>query len=230
MMLRPAKNHYKSNGVPVMFHGRPWNKDKVNASMKRAHNKSATEDIEFLCEDFVDMIDKDQWLILPCEEVQDLPGLYLSPPGGISQRNRHHRWIEDDTWSEVNQDTVPLAPMYVIHYGRGLDRILREILVSNLIYSPVQMTKTNLCHRLYCINLRIEDIPKLALLFPAVLSMPPKVALPLCLPMGWHLLPPHFCNITKAIADITNERTNQDSNEQKLHKLDGRVHVSEERR
>lgn len=71
-----------------MFHGQPWNQEELNTAMKRGPHKSANEHVEFLCEDFADMIDKDQWLILPFEEVKDLPGLRLSPPGVIPQQNR----------------------------------------------------------------------------------------------------------------------------------------------
>lgn len=229
-LLHPAKNllqHYKSNGVPVMFHGQPWNQEELNTAMKRGPHKSANEHVEFLCEDFADMIDKDQWLILPFEEVKDLPGLRLSPPGVIPQRNRRPRWIGDYTWSGVNQDTVPLAPMDAMQYGRALDRILREILVANPKYGPVKMIKTDLSDGFYRVNLRIEDIPKLALVFPSVDGMPPLVALPLCLPMGWKLSPPHFCAVTETIADITNARIKQDSKEQKLHKLDERANLIE---
>ena len=69
-------------------------------------------------------------------------------------------------WSEVNQDTVPLAPMDAMQYGKALDRIVREILVSNPKYGPVKLSKTDLSDGFYRVNLRIEDIPKLALVFP----------------------------------------------------------------
>jgi len=87
-MLHPAKHllqHYKSNGVLVMFHGKPWSEEQPDAAMKRGPHKSANEHVEFLGEDFADMIHKDQRLILPYEEVKDLPGLHLNPPGVIPQ-------------------------------------------------------------------------------------------------------------------------------------------------
>ena len=55
-----------------------------------------------------------------------------------------------------------------MQYRRALDRILREILVSSLKYGPIQMIKTDLSDGFYRVNLRIEDIPKLALAFPTV--------------------------------------------------------------
>lgn len=225
-MRHPAKHllqHYQSNGVPVMFHNTPWSKEKLDAAMERGPHKSANEHVEFLCEDFLDMIDKSQWIILPYDEVKNMKGLRLSPPGVIPQRNRRPRWIGDYTWSEVNQDTVPLAPMDAMQYGKALDRIIREILVSNPKYGPVQLIKTDLSDGFYRVNLRIEDIPKLALIFPDIPGRQRLVALPLCLPMGWKLSPPHFCAVTETIADITNARLGTVPKEQPFHKLDKRA-------
>lgn len=85
------------------------------------------------------MIDKSQWFILPYDDVKELKELRFIPPGVIPQKNwRPH------TWSEVNQDTVPLAPMDVMQYSKALDRIMQEILVSNPKYEPVKLSKTDL--------------------------------------------------------------------------------------
>ena len=225
-LLHPAKHllqHYKHNGVPVMFHNAPWSQEKLDAAMDRGPHKSANEHVEFLCEDFLDMIDKSQWLILPYHEVKDLKGQRLSPPGVIPQRNCHPRWIGDYTCSEVNQDTVPLATMDAMQYGRALDRILRKILVSNPKYGPVQLIRTDLSDGFYRVNLRIEDVPKLALIFPDIPGRQRMVALPLCLPMGWKLSPPHLCAATETIADITNARLKDASREQPFHTLDERA-------
>jgi len=103
-----------------MFHNNPWSQEKLDAAMERGPHKSANEHVEFLCEDFLDMIDKSQWIILPYDDVKELKGLRLSLPGVIPQRNRRPRWIGDYTLSEVNQDTVPLAPTDAMQYGKDI--------------------------------------------------------------------------------------------------------------
>ena len=79
---------------------------------------------EFLEEEFKDMIAKGQWMVLPFEVVKDMPGLGLSPPGVIPQRDRRPRWIVDFSWWKVKQETMPLAPKEVIQFGHALDCLL----------------------------------------------------------------------------------------------------------
>ena len=57
------------------------------------------------------MIAKGKWLLPPVHTVKDLPGLRLSPPVVIPQRDRHPRWIYNYSWWGVNDDTLPLAAM-----------------------------------------------------------------------------------------------------------------------
>ena len=121
--------HYQSNSVPVMFHNSSWSQEKLDAAMERDPHKSTSEHVEFLCKDFLNMIDKSQWILLPYDNVKELKGLRLSPPppGVMPQRNRRPWWIGNYMWSEVIQDTVPLAPMDAMQYRKALDRIVREI-------------------------------------------------------------------------------------------------------
>ena len=70
------------------------------------------------------MIQKQQWVILPFDAVKDLPGLRLSPPGCIPQRDRRPRWICDYTWSGVNPETQPIAALEAMQFGHALERIL----------------------------------------------------------------------------------------------------------
>ena len=61
--------------------------------MSRGAHKSCNEHIDFLNKEFIDMIKKGQWVILPAAMAMELEGLHLSPPGVVSQRNRRPRWI-----------------------------------------------------------------------------------------------------------------------------------------
>ena len=57
----------------------------INRALHWGPNKSCHEYVDFLNEEFPDMIEKGQWVVLPVMVVKDLPGLRLSPPGVIPQ-------------------------------------------------------------------------------------------------------------------------------------------------
>ena len=157
------------------------------------------------------MISKGQWLVLPYTAVKDLPGLRLSPPGVIPQRNRRPRWICDYSWWGVNADTLPLAAKESMQFGHALDRILREILLADPIHGPVHLIKIDISDGFYRIALNIDDIPKLGVVFPTLPGEEQLVAFPLVLPMGWTNSPPIFSTATETIADLANKRLNSNT-------------------
>jgi hypothetical protein len=57
----------------------------------------------------------------------------------------------------------------------------------------------------YPVWVRVRDIPKLGIAFPALAGERPLIAFPLCLPMGWTESPPYFCSATETVADLANE-------------------------
>ena len=138
--------------------------------------------------------------------VKDLPGLRLSPPGVVPQRNRRPRWICDYSWWGINADTLPLAAKESMQFGHALDRILREILLADPTHGPVYLIKIDISDGFYRIALNIDDIPKLGVVFPTLPGEEPLVAFPLVLPMGWSNSPPIFSTATETIADLANER------------------------
>ena len=90
-MKHPAKRllqNYKTRGVPVKFTTAPWPLDKIQHAIERGPHRSCLEHIEFLHEEFSDMINKSQWVVLPYSQVKHFPNLRLSPPGVIPQRGR----------------------------------------------------------------------------------------------------------------------------------------------
>lgn len=213
--------HYKHRGAPVKFSSAPWTRAQVNAAIKRGPHKSCNEYIDFLEEEFVDMIQKGQWVILPASVAKRLPGLRISPPGVVPQRGRRPRWICDYTWSGVNQDTLPLAALDAMQFGHALERILREILLANAAHGHVYMTKTDLSDGFYRVGVEPDDVPKLGVIFP---SRPGQeealVALPLVLPMGWKNSPPIFSTATETVADLANSRLSNSHYHPKRHHLD----------
>ena len=205
----PAKrllNLYKNRGAPIKFSTRPWTRRQIKRALNRGPHKSCFEHLDFLKEEFVDMISKGQWLVLPASAVMDLPGLRVSPPGVVPQRDRRPRWICDYSWWGVNDDTLPLAPMEAMQFGHALDRILREILLANPAFGPVRLMKVDISDGFYRIDLNVDDIPKLGVVFPTVDGEEPLIAFPLVLPMGWKNSPPIFCSATETIADLANAR------------------------
>ena len=196
----------KHRGAPVRFSTEPWSSERVNMALARGAHKSCHGHMDFLYEEFVDMIQKGQWLVLPSSAVQDWPGLRYSPPGVVEQRERRPRWIVDYSFWGINEETLPLAAVESMQFGLALDRILREILLANPEFGPVNLMKVDLSDGFYRIGLNIGDIPKLGVVFPTEPGEEPLVAFPLVLPMGWRNSPPIFSTATETIADLTNQR------------------------
>ena len=150
------------------------------------------------------MINKQQWVVLPYKVAKNFKDLRLSPPGVVPQRGRRPRWIVDYTWSNVNDETLPLAPSEAMQFGHALDRILRELLLADPKLGPMYMLKLDISDGFYRINLAAEDIPRLGVVFPVKPGEEPLVAFPLVLPMGWKNSPPIFSTATETAADIAN--------------------------
>eukprot|EP00536_Pseudo-nitzschia_multiseries_P009262 jgi/Psemu1/22723/gm1.22723_g len=129
------------------------------------HQQSCYEYIDFLQEEFVDMIHKkQQWVIRLYSTAKTLPGiLRLSPPGCVPQQNRRRpRWICDyHTWlgstrRQCNLDT------------HSTDQILREILLAD----------PELVGPAYLMKIDISD-GWLGMVFPTLPGQEKLVALPL---------------------------------------------------
>ena len=74
----PAKRllqHYKSHGAPVKVTTKPWSKHKLRTAIERGPHQSCHDHIEFLEEEFIDMINKQQWVVLPYKVAKELKDL-----------------------------------------------------------------------------------------------------------------------------------------------------------
>ena len=216
--VRLLKN-YKYDGVPVKLHTKPWSQARNRQALHRGPHRSCLDHLTFLQEEFVEMIQKDQWVILPYDVVKDLPGLRLSPPGCIPQRDRRPRWICDYSYYNVNQETVELFAAEAMQFGHALERILRQILLADPTLGPVKLIKVDIGDGFYRIALSIEDIPKLGVVFPTLPGQQRLVALPLVLPMGWKNSPPTFSTATETIADLANQRLQDPSHQPTQHPM-----------
>ena len=157
----------------------------------------------------VDMILCRQWIVLPYNDIKDLPGLCLSPIGVVPQRDWRPRTIVDYTFYGVNADTCRLAPEEAMRFGRAFQRLLEDIMNADPRFGPVYLCKVDISDGFYRVWLRAEDIPKLGVAFPSERVGEHLVAFPLVLPMGWVSSPPYFCAHTETVADVTNERIMQ---------------------
>jgi hypothetical protein len=169
-----------------------------------------------------DMIEKDQWIVLPYKQVKALlPHLRISPIGVVPQRDRRPRTIVDYSFSGVNQETCPIAPTEAMQFGTALHRIVEAIVNANPKFGPVYLCKVDIADGFYRVEVRPADIPKLGVIIPPMTGNETLIAFPLVLPIGWKNSPPYFCAITETVADVTNEkiRRHQPQPPHRLEKL-----------
>ena len=95
-------------------HTQVWTEGMLDRAISRGAHKSCYQYVDFLEDEFKDMITKGQWMVLPYKAVKPLKELRLSPPGLVPQRDRQPRWIVDYSEWKVNQETLPLAPKEVM--------------------------------------------------------------------------------------------------------------------
>jgi hypothetical protein len=154
----------------------------------------------------VDFVNKRFWTVLPYSLARSIPHLRLAPFGVVPQHNRRPRIICDFSFYDQNEDTLPLAPLESMQFGRALERFLRHLLLADPKWGPCYMIKVDLSDGFYRVGLSPRDAPKLAMLFPTSRHQPRLVAIPLTLPMGWKNSPPIFSSVTETIADVANHR------------------------
>ena len=215
----PLLEQLRTVGVAVNLDAPTWTRGRRAAALARGSHKSAKEHIPFLREEYVGMIQKGHWTVLPARLLEATLELRLSPLGVVPQRERRPRTICDYSFFDVNDDTLATAPAEAMQFGKALVRILQRIRQANPRFGPVRMSKIDIANGFYRIWVKAGDIPKLAVLFPSRAGEEDLVALPMTLPMGWKESPPHFSTATETVADIANT---QKSNNQPPapHRLD----------
>ena len=93
-----------------------------------------------------------------------------------------------------------------MQFGHALDRILREMLLADPSLGPVQLLKVDLSDSFYRVNLNVDDIPKLGVVFPTNPGEEPLIAFPLVSPMKWKNSPRIFCTAIETIVNLANQR------------------------
>jgi hypothetical protein len=159
---------------------------------------------DFLRQEFVSMINKGQWTVLPARLVSHMRNLTVSPVEVFPQRDRGPRTIVDYSFCDVNEDTAPWAPTESMQFGRALHRILCMILEAHPRFGPVYVSKVDIANGFYRVWLLPSDIPTLGVALPIAGNEEPMTGFPLALPMGWVNSPPYFTAATETITDLAN--------------------------
>ena len=71
-----------------------------------------------------------------------------------------------------------------MQFGHALDQILRELILADPSLGPVKLLKLDITDGFYQVNLTIDDVPMLGVVFPTKPNEPQRVDFPLVLPMG----------------------------------------------
>ena len=53
------------------------------------------------------------------------------------ERDQQPRWIDDYSYSNINTDTLPIAALSAMKYGRVLDHLIREVVVSDPVLGHI---------------------------------------------------------------------------------------------
>ena len=134
-------DYLRRKGAGVVMQTPPWTAAQIHHAALRGSHKSAREHAEFVCEELLEFCAQGYWLALPLSEVQHWERLRLSPLGVVPQRDRRPRLIVDYTFSNVNQDTLRLAPPESMQFGRALQRVLTSIVHADPKYGPPHLAK-----------------------------------------------------------------------------------------
>jgi hypothetical protein len=197
-------NRFRIGGAPVACSGTPWSFAQKAAALTRGPHQSARQHIPFLLQEFVDIIRKCQWTLMPDRLVLNELQLRLSPLGVVPQRDRRQHTISDYSFLGVNHETLALSPPECMQFGKALWRVLRHLKSANPRLGPVYLSKIDIADGFYRIWARASDVPKLGVLFPSTNGEEYLIGFPLALPMGWTESPKIFTAATEAVADLAN--------------------------
>ena len=114
-----------------------WTEGERQATLKRGPHRSATEHTLFLREEFASMIEKEQLVVLPYSVAKGMSGLRLIPPGVKVERDRRPCWLGNYSYFKTNAETLPIACLSAMQYGRALDRLICKIVYADPALSYV---------------------------------------------------------------------------------------------
>jgi hypothetical protein len=89
------------------------------------------------------------WMLLPFDDVKNLPGLQLSPLGVIPQRERRPQIIIDYSYYGLNDQTVKLCPTESMQFGKANERLWSNILRADPKFGKLHMYKIDISDGFY---------------------------------------------------------------------------------
>ena len=110
---------------------------------------------------------KRQWVVLTYYEAKDTPGARLSPSGVKEKQNQGIRWIFNYIFTYINTKYLPIATLFTIQYGRDLDLLIREMVISDPDLGSIYVFKYYVSNGIYHIALRPGGDPNLGLVLPS---------------------------------------------------------------
>jgi hypothetical protein len=194
----------RCHGAPAGVKTEPWDDQRKRDALQRGSHQSALQHEGFLCEEFVELILKGQWVLLPADLVLQEPNLRI-PLGVVSQQERLPRMICKFYFFLVNLDTIPLVPAKSMQFGCALWRILSTVHHADPRLGPIFLFKIDIADGFYHIWVNANGVPKLGVVVPTLPGQPKIIDFPLVLPMCWMQSPPLFTAATETVADLANQ-------------------------
>ena len=220
----PLLRDWRDNGVPAQTSSATWTSEQRDECVRRGCHHSANEHSDFLREEMAEFIENKFWMVLPYDQVRDLPNLQLSPAAVKDERDRKPRLLSDHSWpwgwDPINVTTLPHAPPEAMQFGRALHRILYRIRHANPRYGPVLASKHDIKDGFYRMFLNATDCPRLALVLPQYEGEPQLVAIPMSSTMGWVQSPPTFSVMSETVCDLANQRSENLRLPEQEHRLE----------
>jgi hypothetical protein len=143
-------------------------------------------------------------VLLPASVILDKKNLHSSPLRVVPQRDRRPCTICDYSFFLINYDTIEPYPEEAVQFGRALLCILQQIAHSDPRLGPVFLSKIDIVYGFYCIGIRVDDVPKLGIIFPTQPGEEPWIGIPPVFFMGWIQSPPLFTSATETVAYLAN--------------------------
>jgi hypothetical protein len=161
------------------------------------------------------------WTVLPYRLVRDLSQLQLSPAAVKEERERKPRILCDHSWYPVNDSALPHAPPEAMQFGGTLGCLLHSTRHANPAFGPTYLSKYNIKDGFYCMFLRANDCPHLAIILPLYPGEEQLVTIPMSCIMGWVESPPTFCAMSEMVTDLMNRWFSTSPERPCPHRLDG---------
>jgi hypothetical protein len=179
--------------VPVVLATEPWTGPLKDERFQRGPHKSAEEHIEFLQEEYLDFCQKGFWMLLPYDQVRDLPGLRLSPLGVVPQRDRRPRVIVDYSYYGINKETVKLSPLESMQFGKANERLWQTMGRAHPKFGRMHMYKIDISDGFYRVPLSNSGVQWLGVCLPRFRASPDWSPSPLF--SRWGGLSPHRTSV-----------------------------------